>query len=293
MDSKASNDDATLRPLIVSNFIDEQALVGESGDGIENDILKRHRLEGRGAQWDWILSLYPYCGKISRCTDKGYGFLRKYSSVRGPAVEEWFHISNHAEKHLDSLEGLEGKICAFMIGGHPGRYKNEKPNWSKAIVRWRLLGDIAPSITPEQYNTERERALLALDRKKLEFLLSADWFVEFWRKKAQKPPQAILIADPLLDKTVEEVLINANGVEELINLLAAICKSPWYCIDEAGRKNVCERFFKPSKLPLQAFVSKTITTDCIGDSDIQSWCGDQLSYYIKRASMVALAARRI
>lgn len=287
-DAKACNIDATVHQSIVNKIIDGPVPVGQSGDDFDNGHSKRHCLEGREDQWNRVLTLYPYCGTIYRCTDKGYGFLRKYSSVRRHAVEEWFHISDHADKHLDTLEGLEGKICAFMIGGHPGRYKAEKPNWSKSIVQWRLLDDIAPSITPDQYNAERERALLALDRKKIEFLLSADWFVEFWKKKAKKSPQAILIADSLLDKTVEGVLTNSSGVEELITLLAAVCKSPWYCIEEKGRQKICERFFKPAELPPLFFVSKACIAACNGYADIQPWCGDKLNSYIQQASMVAI-----
>jgi len=272
----------------VSKISDEQALVGESGDNFDNDKSKRHCLEGREDQWNRALTLYPYCGTIDRCTDKGYGFLTKDSLGKGPAVKEWFHISGHDGRHLDTLEGLEGKICAYMIGGHPDRYKNEKPNWNKTIVRWRLLDDIAPLITPEEFNAERQRALLALGWKSLEFLLAADWFIELWKKKAKKFPQAILIADSLLDTTIEEVLTKSCGVEKLINILAAVCKSPWYCVDETDRKKICERFFKPAELPPHRFISKTSILDCKGYTDIQPWCGDELSLYIRRASMVAV-----
>ena len=280
--------DATMRQTIMLGFRDAQLFNDKEHNSIEEHISKRYCHDGRETQWDWILTLYPYCGTIYRCTDKGYGFLRKYSSVRRHAVEEWFHISDHAEKHLDTLEGLEGKICAFMIGGHPGRYRTEKPNWNKSIVQWRLLDDIAPSITPEQYHAEREMALICLGREKLEFLLAADWFVEWWRKKAKKSPQAILIADPLLDITVERVLTNANGVEELISLLAAVCKSPWYCIDETWYQEICERFFKPAELPSHFFVSRTCISACKGYTDIQPWCGDKLNSYIQQAAMVAI-----
>ena len=127
------------------------------------------------------------------------------------------------------MEGLEGRPCAYIVGGHPFRHSEGKTGWDCSVVEWLLLDDDDdPPLTPQKYKKEREEALLAIDKERLHSVLSAEWYVRLWRHKAGGDPKAILRADKFLDELLEMRLASANGTEELIRLLAAICGSPWY-----------------------------------------------------------------
>ena len=93
---------------------------------------------------------YPFCGEISRCTDRGFGF------VSGSAGEEFIHLRDHSGRRLDTMEGLEGRPCAYIVGGHPFRHSEGKTGWDCSVVEWLLLDDDDdPPLTPQKYKKER------------------------------------------------------------------------------------------------------------------------------------------
>ena len=104
---------------------------------------------------------YPFCGEISRCTDRGFGF------VIGSTGEEFIHLRDHSGRHLDTMEGLEGRPCAYIVGGHPFGHSEGKSGWDRSVVQWRILDDVAPPFTPQTYKEKRVEALLALDMERL------------------------------------------------------------------------------------------------------------------------------
>ena len=114
----------------------------------QRDTKEGHRSR-RGGRTDELpkratmLLRYPFVGDLVRCTDRGFGFLRH---ARG---ESMAHIRENVGHALQPMQGLEGKYCAFAIGGSPSRYTQQKPDWDRAVVQWILLDEIAPALTPE------------------------------------------------------------------------------------------------------------------------------------------------
>jgi len=228
------------------------------------------------------LLTYPYFGQISQCTDRGFGF------IKGPEGEEWIHFRDHAGRRLNTMEGLEGKPCAFVIGGHPFRHSQGKMNWSRSVVQWLLLDDADPSLTPQTYEKERRKALLALDKGRLHSVLSAKWYLQLWKKSTGGKPKAVLMADPSLNGTLKESLASCNGIEELMRLLAAICSSPWYGLNEDDRSKVCQNFLQAADWPLNVFLVSKPIKSCRGYGEIWPLCGDMLEGYIRKARTIAI-----
>lgn len=240
------------------------------------------RTRSNASKLSSILLKYPLCGQISRCTDRGFGF------VNGPQGEEWIHLRDHTGQRLNTMEGLEGNLCAFVIGGHPFRHSQRKPGWDRSVVQWLILDDVDPSITTQTYATEREKALSGLDKERLLSLLCADWYLRLWQNKMEGPAKAPLKGDKLLDQTLINRLAGSDGIADLIQLLAAICASPWYGLTQADRARVCQRFFQPSDWPLSVFLARKPLSSCRGYSDIWPLCGETLGGYIRKAVTVAV-----
>ncbi len=229
-----------------------------------------------------VLLRYPFVGEIRRVTDRGFGFV---TTSRG---EYFIHLRDHSGQRLDTMEGLEGKLCAFVVGGHPFRWAEQRPDWNRAVVEWRLLNDFDGPETTEEFEARRADELAALDMAGLREVLSARWYVKQWRKRTGSNPQAILKADSVLDACLSERLSLAADAEELIQLLAAICESPWYCVREEGRAAVCERFFNPSAWSASVFVARGPLKSFQGYATLEPYCGETLQGYVHKAKVVAI-----
>ena len=229
-----------------------------------------------------ILLVHPYCGRITKCTDRGFGF------INGPNGEEWIHIHDHVGKKLKTMEGLEERYCSFVIGGHPFRYGKSKSDWKRSVVQWQLLDELKLPVDPANYKEERSKRLQSLDKKSLNTLLAADWYVQHWRKKANEAPKATLKADSQLDEALQTHLAESRGINDLICLLAAISNSPWYGCGESDRESICKRFFLPEKWPPSVFSTTESRSPCAGYDYIWSLYGDLLDEYIKKTRTIAI-----
>jgi superfamily II DNA helicase RecQ/superfamily I DNA/RNA helicase len=225
---------------------------------------------------------YPYCGVISRCSNQGFGF------VSGPAGEEFIHLRDHSGRRLDSMEGFEGKSCAYVVGGHPFRYSQSKRGWENSVVQWRLLDDVEPPLTIRTYKKAREKALLVLDKERLYTFLSAEWYARLWQNKTGENPKAVVRPDEFLDQLLRKRLKEANGAEELIRLLAAICEAPWFVLSETDRPKVCQKFFQPSDWPPRVFIVEKPLASCRGYSKIRPFCGEVLESHVRKVKTVAI-----
>ncbi len=229
-----------------------------------------------------ILLRYPCFGKIVRSTDRGFGFIGI------PDGEDFIHLRDHVGRKFDTMEGLEGKPCAYVIGGHAFKYSNDKDGWAKSVVEWQLLDDIKIAKSISSYKLARKNALDALDNANLKFFLSADWYVQLWRQKTKGRPKSVLQADSLLDNIIRKRLAEVDNIEELVHLLASICESPWYVSNDAERASVCKRFFHPSDWPAFVFFKNKSLELCHGYSVISSLCGAELDEYALKARVVAI-----
>ena len=229
-----------------------------------------------------VLLRYPQVGRILRTTDRGFGF------VSTPTGEQFIHLREHSGRRLETMEGLDGKSCAYVIGGHPFRHSEGKPDWNRAVVEWRLLDEVDCPETAEGHVARRSEALAALTDEELRSVLSAEWYVELWRRKTRGVPQAILRADSLLDLSLSQRLAGAADVQELVNLLASILESPWYAVSDADRAAVCERFFQPSDWPLGIFLAPAPLAASRGYSTVAPVCGMALEACIRKARTIAL-----
>lgn len=235
-----------------------------------------------GSGIDGALLRYPDAGEILRVTDRGFGFV---STRTG---EEFIHLRDHSGRRLETMEGLQGKLCAYAIGGHPFRYSDKRQGWDRTVVEWRLLDEVESLRTADDYRERRSEGLAALDKGQLRSVLSAQWYVERWRKKTGQKPQAILRADRLLDSVLRERLAGATDAGELVDLLASTCASPWYAVREEDRAAVCERFFQPSEWPWSVFVAHAPLSSCRGYDVVGPLCGRDIEAYAEGNRVTAI-----
>ena len=186
------------------------------------------------------------------------------------------------------MEGLEGKLCAYVIGGHPFRHLNGKVDWDRSVVQWRLLDDFEPPLKPKTYKKKRGKALLALDEKRLHSVLSAEWYFLLWRDKTGGDPKSILQADDFLDQLLQIRLKEASSTEELIRLLAAICGSPWYGLTDTDQTEACQKFFQPSDWPPRVFIAENPLASCPGYNEVWPLCREALEAHVRKAKTVAI-----
>lgn len=229
-----------------------------------------------------VVLRYPEVGEILRVTDRGFGF------VSTPKGEEFIHLRDHSGRRLETMEGLQGKLCAYAIGGHPFRYSDKRQGWDRTVVEWRLLDELESLPTAEDYRQKRSEGLAALDKERLSAVLTAEWYIERWRKKTGLEPQAILQADGLLDGILSQRLSDAADAQELVELLASILESPWYAVRDEDRAAVCERFFQPSEWPWSVFVARAPLESYRGYAIVGPLCGQAIESYVRGIQVIAI-----
>jgi len=229
-----------------------------------------------------VLKRYPDMGEILRVTDRGFGF------VSTPKGEEFIHLRDHSGRRLETMEGLQGKLCAYAIGGHPFRYSDKRQGWDRTVVEWRLLDEVESLQTTEDYRQRRSEVLAALDKERLTAVLSANWYVERWRRKTGWEPQAILQPDSLLDSNLCQRLALAADAEDLVELLASICGSPWYSVRDEDRATVFERFFQPSKWPWSVFIARAPLKSYRGYAIVGPVSGQAIEAYARGIRVIAI-----
>lgn len=225
---------------------------------------------------------YPFYGEICRSTDRGFGFIKSSTS------EEFIHLRDHAGPKLDTLEGLEGKACAYVIGGHPFKYLKGKEGWEKSIVEWRIIEDITKIKSSKGYKEAREQSFNELEIDKIDKLLSAEWYVHLWQKKTNGGPKSVLQSDSILDNFLCSRLLEVVNVEELIGILSSICESPWYVTNATQRVSAWKRFFQPSDWPASVFIKNKPLESCQGYSTIAPLGGAIFEEHVRKARTVAI-----
>lgn len=239
------------------------------------------RVNDREVSYSDALLRYPHTGKIIRCTDRGFGFL-SYGNK-----EIFIHVSGYVGSYIRTLEGLEGKYCAFVIGGNPTSYKMKKTTWENEVVQWMLLESLSPNLTPEQFARGREK-ILSENEDKLYLMLSASWYIDLWKKSNKKHPQAVLRPDPFLDKLIKNKLNNSEELEEVVYLLSVLVNSPWYIINKEEQRRICNYFFQLERFSLNLFLTNKSFQDMKGYVDVWPLLGKSFEEMIKKAKVVAI-----
>lgn len=229
-----------------------------------------------------ILLNYPLVGEICRTTDRGFGF------VKTPSGEHFIHVSNHTGRKLPYLEGMDGKVCAFVLGGHPRKFAEHKPDWSRQVVRWQLLDEGFEAISAETYAAARVDALAQATDEDLENLLFADWYVQQWQHSQGHAPEAILRPDQALEERLHQRLACSEDLEQLIVILASICESPWFAVHESDLSKVYQQFFRPETWPRSLFVANRPLQDCDGYDVLISHCDANLEEWVRKAKAVTI-----
>ena len=229
-----------------------------------------------------IILRHPYCGQIVECTNRGFGLLHS------PMGKKMIHIRDHFGQRLNTMKGLEGRYCSFVIGGHPYRYLKEKIDWNESVVQWHLFDENDDVFDPDSYEEKRTNMLMSLDKKELLSFLAAKWYVKLWKQKVGTYPKAPLVADKYLDGIIKNYLASSNGLEDLIRLFDTICNSPWYKIRSSEWETICKRFFHPKDWPLHVFLTKGTQMSYIKESIVGLFYGDILRDYIQKARIIAI-----
>jgi superfamily I DNA/RNA helicase len=219
-------------------------------------------------------------GELVRCNGN-------VATLRNDMGEGIAHVRSHYGRELQVMDGLDGKHCAFAVGGSPVRYREGKP-WEHAVVQWILLDTLEEGLTPGGYTEARRAELAALERARLLDLLMAKWYVTAWEQKTGEKPKAPLHADDVLDGALHEALASCSQLEELVRLLGAICTSPYYAIDAAGRRKACKRFLHPAKWDSRVFMPNRPPEECRFYAEVWPLCGVVIQKHMDRARTVAI-----
>ena len=192
-----------------------------------------------------ILKNYPFCGKLTHCSEKGdYGII-KYSTG-----EFFVHISGFngdSENRPYSMQALVGESFAFVVGGDPFRYKQNRSGWKKVVVQWNPLDSNLMNLTPSNYEKERASALDSLDITQMQSLLEAEWYVSLWRKKSNSKPAAKLIVDTPLENALQDLLEGFPSLPDTLQLLKSIASSPYYASPEITHVEILKHFVARSE----------------------------------------------
>ncbi len=210
---------------------------------------ERHKSKSRESVLSKIILRYPLYGILTRTTDKGFGFVKSTSK------EFFVHILDLKDAPGKTLEGLEGRPCAFVLGGHPFNYINSKSNWKDSVVEWVLLDESEQSWTELGYGKIRQEMISSLDFGQWNDVLGAAWYKSRWKKLTPKEPQALLRTDADLIDAIHVQLANCPDLRTLLRLLDSVISSPMFGLTIGDQHKVIERFFRPDEWPLASFVS--------------------------------------
>jgi len=226
----------------------------------------------------------PFFGRISQVSDRGFAFIKTESS------KYFIHISNHVGQKLDTLVGLEGRPCAFAIGGDPRRFLEKKQDWSSQGVQWLLFDEEPEEIESFQYTARRVEALWEIKDTDLNNVLSARWYTKKWERSGIPRIEAGLQHDSSLVERVHLYLQASNDLEDLSRRLAHVFTSPWFNSARADASELYKRFFKPDQWEQVPKTLKTVKalSHCKGYHDLDPIWQTGLAQWVRRARVVAI-----
>lgn len=229
-----------------------------------------------------ILLNYPFVGEVCRTTERGFGFVKTASG------EHFIHVYDHAGPKLTSLEGVEGNACAFVLGGHPRKFAESKPDWFRQVVRWKLLDGGFEATSAEKYAAARAEALGQATDVELANLLVANWYIQRWRQSEGRVPEASLRPDQALEERLHHRLARSEDGKQLILILATICDSPWFAAPNLDISKVYQHFFRPDTWPRSVFSVNRPLHECDGYGFLVSRCNANIDEWVRKARAVAI-----
>jgi len=191
----------------------------------------------------------PYIGELQRCNENGFAFFSSRPD------DLFVHIHDNIGKPLDDMGGHDGRLCAYVVGGHPFRYSNDKQHWDVSPVQWMFVDNIGDGIDKANYANLRRQALEELSPAALREALNADWYRDLWKRKTGRAPEAPLKADSTLNAVVHEALMKSPDMGELLQLLETALGSPWYGCGRGSTKPALKEAVRPDEWPLEIFAN--------------------------------------
>ena len=225
---------------------------------------------------------YPLFGVLKRVTDKGFGFIKTDSQ------EYFVHLSDLKGSSLKTLEGLEGRDCAFVLGGHPFSYKKRKPRWKCSVVEWVLLDNFEKRFLSTDYAKERERKINELNLNQWIRLLLSKWYIRKWKKDARIQPQTLLRSDEMLVNGLHAQFGKCSNLRSLLWLMDSLVNSPMFVLKDEDKEQVIKQFFHPKKWPLSVFVSEEACENYKVKSFSWGVLKDSIQNYVEISSVVSI-----
>lgn len=198
------------------------------------------------------------------------------------------HVKECQGKRPEDMVELSGASVAFVVGGSPFRYHQQRPHWDSSGISWCPLSDIDANLSIEEFRSKRTEAFTHLDRDGLRRILNAGWYTDKWKNNGVSSPKAILRPDDILIDSVTRHLAESRNLSELLTLLHCIGTSPWFLVEGMEWGSVLAKFVTPELWPARVFRTTGLAEECHVNARVWNDFGHVLLPYIQRASAVAI-----
>ena len=194
---------------------------------------------------------FPFNGRFIRGNENGFSF------IANSVDEDYFaHISNNVGARVDNMKVLDGKECAFIIGGSPFAYNNKKPKWENVVIQWVLLTELKipddKGISEYSIDNIRKDYFDDLNIEQFIFFLKAEWYVKLWEKRANTTPKSHLIRDSVIEQALGNKIGECESLKDIEILFTSTCNSYWFEEDE---KEISSKYFHPKHWNESIFLS--------------------------------------
>mgnify|MGYP001236832579 CR=1 FL=1 len=183
----------------------------------------------------------PFIGHFTKGTANGFSFINN-------SIDEdlFAHINKNFGNHVDTMESLDLKDCAFVLGGDPFAYKNQKPKWKDVVIGWKLLSEIesidGSEVSEDDYNSIRKESFQRMDLEDFINFLGAAWYQKQWRVIANTNPKTFLKRDSIIEQTLLEKITKCSNLNEIERLFYATERSFWF---PESNEELIAKYFLP------------------------------------------------
>jgi len=226
---------------------------------------------------------FPFAEKLVRCRDARYGFV-----VDSSLEDIMLHVKECQGQRPEDMAELSGADVAFVVGGSPFRYHQQRDHWKSSGLSWCPLANIDANLSSEDFRSKRAEAFAHLDREGLHRILNASWYVELWKNTGGSSPKALLRSDDILVNAVKRHLAESRDLGALLSLLRCIGTSPWFLVDGMDRTSVLTPFMTPEQWPARVFRTNRMAETCRDNEEIWTSFSEALIPYIRRARVLAI-----
>ena len=183
----------------------------------------------------------PFIGTFTNGNPNGFSFID--NSI---GDDLFAHISANIGNQIDTMESLDFKKCAFIIGGDPFAYKHRKQRWKDVVIGWKLLSEIkskdGSEISIEDIISMRKESFKSMDLEQFNNFLNAEWYHKKWSNIANANPKTSLKRDVVIEDTLIEKISMCANINEIEKLFYATDNSFWF---PENRKELMSKYFSP------------------------------------------------